>query len=93
MPQEDYLPKPIVAHVMKFTGGRQNAWEIMDWVRKDHFQANWRDVGSAQTVTIDRGDDFIVMNLGDYLVRTWEGLFEHYVPVEFHKRYEPKIES
>lgn len=93
MPQEEYLPKPIVAHAMKFTGGRQNAWEIMDWVRKDKYQATWRDAGSAQTVTIDRGEDYIVMNLGDYLVRTWEGIFYHHVPVEFHKLYEPKTES
>jgi hypothetical protein len=90
MAQDEYLPRPIVAHVMKFTGGRQNAWEVMDWVRKDGFQASWRDAGSAQSITIDRGDDYIVMELNDYLVRDWQGNFEHLVPVEFHKKYEKK---
>jgi hypothetical protein len=90
MAQQEFLPKPLVAHVMEFTGGRENAWEIMDWVRKDGYQASWRDAGSAQTVTIDRGEDYIVMHLGEFLVRSWEAKYEHLVPTEFHKRYEPK---
>jgi hypothetical protein len=93
MAQEEYLPKPIVVHAMKFTGGRENAWELMDWVRKEKYQANWYNTGTSQNVIIDRGEDYIVVNLGDYLVRNWEGNFEHLLPVEFHKRYEPKALS
>lgn len=89
-PQTEYLPKPLVAHAMEFTGGRQNAWEISDWVRKDGFQAQWRDAGLAQSVTIDRGDDYIVMEIGDFLVRTWEAKYYHYKNHEFHKRYQKK---
>jgi hypothetical protein len=88
--QKEYLPKPLVAYAMEFTGGRENAWAIMDWARKDGYQAQWRDAGTAQTVTIDRGDDYIVMHLGDFLVRTWDALFFHHVAPEFHKRYMEK---
>jgi hypothetical protein len=88
--ETEYLPKPLVAIAKEFTGGSHNAWEIMDWVRKDGFQAQWRDVGMSQSISIDRGDDYIVMEVGDFLVRTWEAKFEHYSNHEFHKRYVKK---
>lgn len=91
MAQQEYLPKPLVAHGMEFKGGRENAWEIMDWVRKDGMQASWRDAGSAQTVTIDRGEDYIVMHLGEFLIRSWEGKYEHFIAAEFHKKYALKV--
>jgi hypothetical protein len=87
MAQEEYLPKPLVAHVQEFTGGRQNAWEIMDWARKDQYQASWRDAGTAQTVTIDRGEDYIVLHIGEFLVRTWDAKWHHFTADEFNKRY------
>jgi hypothetical protein len=31
------------------------------------------------------------MHLGEYLVRSWEAKYEHFIPTEFHKRYEPKV--
>lgn len=90
MPQTEYLPKPLVAYGMEFKGGRENAWEIMDWVRKDGMQAQWRDAGTAQTVTIDQGDEYIVLHLGDFLVRTWDAEWYHFTAAEFHKRYAEK---
>jgi len=85
--RKKYKVRIPVVEVLEFTGGMDNAHEIMTWVRESGLQSEWRGgIGTSQHIVIEGRDDYLYLNYGDFLA-FHDRKFHQYSPEDFHMKY------